>query len=239
MSARWPIIVGHRGAAGLAPENTLRAFQVANALRIDGVEFDVQRTQDGHLIVFHDDMLDRVTDGTGKVAHATLDEIRSLDAGSKFDPLFRGELVPTLRETFEYLVQTDLLVFLELKDPWRYPGIEQAAVDLIREYDLAERVQVRSFHHPALHTLYRLAPDLRLSELWGDHLPTADEAGFRTINALYRLYTAENIAQIHARGQQATAWTVNDPDAARRLIDAGIDGLTTDYPDRLLALFGA
>ncbi len=237
VSKRHPMILGHRGARGLAPENTLASFQVAIDLRADGVEFDVQRTADGHLIVFHDETLDRTTGGTGPVEARTLKEIKRLDAGSMFGARFQGEHIPTLRETFDLLRQTNLLIFLELKDPWRYRGMEAETVALIREYRLEDRVQIRSFYHPALHLCYWLAPEIALSELWGDRLPSAGDVVFKTINAYYPLYTAENLAEIHARGQQATAWTVNDVDAARKLIEVGIDGLTTDYPDRLIALF--
>jgi glycerophosphoryl diester phosphodiesterase len=132
---------------------------------------------------------------------------------------------------------TELLIFLELKDPWLFPGFEAETVALIREYGLVDRVQVRSFYHPALHTLYSQSPDIAISELWFEHLPTDDEVNFKTINAESILYTPENIAQIHRRGQQATAWTVNDLEEARALMAAGIDGLTTDFPDRLLTLF--
>lgn len=236
-SDRRPIIVGHRGARGLAPENTLAAFRVAADLKIDGVEFDVQRTADGELIVFHDDGLDRVTNGSGLVYEKTWAEIKALDAGRHFAPQFAGEPVPTLRETLDYLRATDLLLFVELKDPWRFPQMEAGVVALIRELGLQERTQIRSFYHAALHVVHHIAPEIALSELWWDRLPEDGEVTFKTINAFYPLYTPENIAHIHARGQQVTAWTVNDLDAARELIDAGIDGLTTDYPDRLLTLF--
>jgi len=239
VSQRHPIIVGHRGASGLAPENTLAAFRVAAELGVDGIEFDVQRTADGELIVFHDDELERVTDGSGLVYEKTLAEVKALDAGRWFGAAFAGERVPTLAETFELCRGTDLLLFIELKDPWRFPGVEAAVVEMIRAFDLQERVQIRSFYHAALHVVHHVAPEIALSELWFDHLPTDDEVTFKTINAFYPLYTLENIAHIHARGQQATAWTVNDLDVARALIDAGIDGLTTDYPDRLLTLFEA
>lgn len=233
VSDRHPIIIGHRGAKGLAPENTLSAFMTAAELNIDGVEFDVQRTQDGHLIVFHDENVARTTDGSGLVETLSLETIKTLDAGRRFAPRFEGERIPTLREAFEFLRQTRLLLFIELKEPWRYPGIEAELVRLLREYDLVERVQVRSFYHDALHTIYHLDPEIALSGLWLDRLPSDEEVTFKTINAYYQLYTPENLAHIHRRGQMATAWVVNDVGAARPLIAAGIDGLTTDYPDRL------
>jgi glycerophosphoryl diester phosphodiesterase len=236
-SDRHPTIVGHRGASGLAPENTLAAFQVAADLRVDGVEFDVQRTTDGHLIVFHDDELDRVTDGQGLVYERTLDQLKALDAGVKVDTRFRGERIPTLTETFDLLRNTDLLMFIELKDPWRFPGMEQEVADLIHRYDLVERAQVRSFYHASLHTFFQVAPDISLSSLWYERLPDDHEVTFKVIDVLYALLSRDNIAHVHERGQLVTAWTVDNPDEARRLMEAGIDGLCTNYPDRLLALF--
>ena len=151
VSDRTPMIVGHRGAAGLVPENTLAAFQVAADLRINDVEFDVQCTRDGHLVVFHDNEVDRVTDGSGLIYDMTLDEVKRLDAGRAFYARFRGERVPTLRDT-------DLLLMVELKDPWRFPGVEADVAHLIREYGLADRASVRSFYHSTLHAMFRIAP---------------------------------------------------------------------------------
>lgn len=238
VSDRHPLIVGHRGARGLAPENTLPAFEVAAELEIDGVEFDVQRTADGVLVVFHDDTVERTTTGTGPLAELTLEQVRALDAGARFDGRFAGTRVPTLREALEYLKTTRLLLFIELKDPWRFPGMEQQCVDLVRELGLGPRTQFRSFYHDALHTLYRIAPEIAISELWDDRLPADDEVTFKTVDAPHQLLTPHNIRHMQARGQQVTAWTVNDLERARTLAGAGIDGLCTDYPDRLLALFG-
>jgi len=237
VSNRRPQIVGHRGARGLAPENTLPAFEAAAALEIDGVEFDVQRTVDGALVVFHDDEVDRTTTGTGTLWELTLAQVQALDAGTPFDARFAGTRVPTLREALEYLSSTRLLLFIELKDPWRFPGMAQACVDLVREFGLVERTQFRSFDHDVLYELYGLAPEISLSALWDDRLPADDEVTWKTADAPHQLLTPANIRQMHARGQQVTAWTVNDLDRARALMAAEIDGLCTDYPDRLLTLF--
>jgi glycerophosphoryl diester phosphodiesterase len=107
---------------------------------------------------------------------------------------------------------------------------------LVREWKLVDRVQVRSFYHPVLRQLHEIAPEIAISELWFDHLPEDDETFFKTINSLWTLYTPQALGEIHARGQKATAWTVNDVETAQSLIEMGIDGLTTDYPDRLLPL---
>ncbi len=236
ISTRHPILVGHRGMKGSAPENTLAAFRAAAEAGINGVEFDVQRTKDGCLIVFHDEDLERLAREKGRLEDLTWDEIKDVDVGSGFAPEFQGEHIPTLRQAFDYLRQTDLLLFIELKEPWRYAGIEAALVALIREYDLVPRVQVRSFYHDSLYEVYRLAPEISLSGLWLDRLPGDDEVTFKTVNAFYPLLTPENIAHMHARGQKVTAWVVDDLEAARTLIAAGIDGITSDRPELLIPL---
>lgn len=232
----YPVVVGHRGASGLAPENTLAAFRLAIELKIDGIELDVQRSSDGELVVFHDDELDRTTDGTGALLTKTLEELKKLDAGRWFDQKFAGERIPTLRETFELCRDARIIIHIELKDPFLFPGIERQVIDLIREFNFVERCQLRSFDHESLLRAYEIAPEMAFSELWYHQLPGDDETNFRTINAYHELYNPEAIVTIHQRGQKATAWTVNDPEVARRLIEAGVDGLTTDYPDRLLKL---
>lgn len=231
-----PLIVGHRGAAGLAPENTLAAFQAAIELDLDGVEFDVQRSADGTLIVMHDEALNRTTNGSGAVREWAWQELQQLDAGSWFHELFRGEKIPSLAEVFDCLRDSDLILHIELKSPTLYPGIEAQVADLIRIWDLVERVQVRSFHHPSLHTMFHYAPEIALSELRYDRLPTPDEFSFKTINALHKLVTSEAIEQLHSAGKKITVWTVNDTDLARRLMAMGVDEITSDYPDRLLSL---
>lgn len=236
VSSRRPIIIGHRGAAGLAPENTLPAFQVAIELGIDGIEFDVQRSKDGVPVVFHDEDLERLTTGTGKLWDKTLDELQALTIKTDQDD-FGDVRIPALQEVFDFVRQAGQLLMIELKEPWRFPGIEEQVIALVRRYDLVERTQIRSFYHDALHTVHRLAPEIAVSELWLDRLPKDDEVIYKTVNAHHALYTAAEIERLHRRGVQVTAWTVDDLAEAQRLKDAGIDGLTTNYPDRLLTLF--
>ncbi len=236
VSQRKPILVGHRGAAGLAPENTLPAFQVAIDLGIDGIEFDVQRSRDGVPIVFHDEDLERLTNGTGKLFDRTLDELRALEIKTDHSA-YTDVHISTLQEVLEFVRQAEQLLMIELKEPWRFPGIEEQVIALIRRYDLVERAQIRSFYHDALHIVHRLAPEIAVSELWLDRLPKDDEVIYKTVNAHHVLYTPEEIERLHRRGVQVTAWTVDDLQEAQRLKDAGIDGLTTNYPDRLLKLF--
>ncbi|HKW54244.1 MAG TPA: glycerophosphodiester phosphodiesterase family protein, partial [Stellaceae bacterium] len=120
---RWPRIIGHRGAALTAPENTLAGFCMAAALNVEWVEFDVRLTSDGRCILLHDDTLDRTTNGRGPVSRLTFDEVRRLDAGSWFSPDFAGQPVPGLEETIGLLAQLNVGAVVELKPA---PGAEAA-----------------------------------------------------------------------------------------------------------------
>ncbi len=237
ISERKPIIIGHRGALQVAPENTIPAFEAALNAGADGVEFDVQRTVDGHLVIFHDEDVSRTTDGTGMLPEMTLAQLQSLDAGSWFDEQFRGARILTLSEFFDWAKGNDLLLFLELKEPYRYTGIERQIVDRIREYDLVERLQVRSFYHANLFELHKIAPEISISELWLRHIPWKAEVVYKTVNLMYGLYTQENIAEFHEWGRSVTAWVVDDLDDARRLMEWGIDGITTNNPEHILKMF--
>lgn len=237
MSSRPVQITGHRGASGLAPENTLAAFRKAIDLRLDAIEFDVQRSIDGYLVVFHDTELDRLTNGKGLLRERTLASLKALDVGSWFGKEFKDERIPTLHELFNLMRDNNLLLYLEMKDPAFFPNMEDEIAALIQEYGFVERCCVRSFDHDSLHRLHRVAPEIPISELWYTKFPDAEETTYPTLNMMYGLCDASHMAAAHARGQKVTCWTVNELDDAKNLIAMGVDGLTTDYPDRLLTLF--
>ncbi|MFP4324267.1 MAG: glycerophosphodiester phosphodiesterase [Anaerolineales bacterium] len=228
---RRPLVIAHRGASADAPENTLAAFRLALEHGADGIEFDVHQTADGALVVIHDDDLARTTDIRGAVRKVNLADLKTADAGAWFGPAFVGEPVPTLEDVCAWLASNDLLAFVELKAP----DIEDAVAKTLRAAGLAGRVQVRSFDHAALQRFYAVAPEIPISELWYTRIPGAGEHTFPTINGLFALYDAETIAALHARGVAATAWTVNDFEAAERLLAWGIDAITTDHPAETIA----
>jgi len=228
--------MAHRGASGYAPENTMAAFELAVQLGADGIEFDLQRSRDGRLVIFHDEDLKRTTNIEGSLPNLTFDELRKADSGEWFGEAFRGERIPSIEELFDFFRGNDLILAPELKEPSFYPGIEEQVAQVIRAYGFEDRTQVRSFDHDALHRFYKVAPEISISDLWRLRMPNDDEVHYKTIDILFALYTEENLQQIHARGQQATAWVVNDMEAAQNLIAWGIDSIATDYPDQVLAL---
>lgn len=230
-----PLVIGHRGAAGLAPENTLAGIDRALALGADGVEVDVHRSADGALVVIHDRSVQRTTDGRGDVAELSLAELRALDAGAWFDPAYAGERIPTLDEVLDRVASTDVLLFIELKTPQRYPGIEEQVLELVRARGLEERVHVLSFHKPTLRGLVEREPGVVASGLWRLVFPRR-EASLGVVNAWFRAYRARPraVERAHRRGELAMAWVVNRTEDAAWLTALGIDGVTTDYPDRMV-----
>jgi glycerophosphoryl diester phosphodiesterase len=237
--------IAHRGASAVAPPNTLAAFRRAADLGADGVELDVHLCADGVPVVIHDFTVDATTDGSGRVGDMPLAALRELDAGSRFDPAFAGERIPTLEEVFAE-VGGRLLINVELKSmPGSdYPGLEAAVAALIRRHGLAERVLVSSFNPFALRRFRREMPAVPLGFLY-ETAPLSRAA--RLVAALIRLQpqavhpwwgviTPQTVRQAHARGRRVVAWTVDDPAAMARLVKWGVDAIITNYPDRMRPL---
>ncbi len=229
--------IGHRGAAGTHPENTMVSFQWAVELGVDGIEFDVHRTMDGHLVVIHDAMVDRTTNGSGMIMAMGLAEIRALDAGVKKDARFAGERIPTLQELIR-AIPAEVQLFLELKaGTVHYPGIEADVVRVLREEGTMGRVQVSSFDHHALKRLHELAPELPLGMLFADNLldpvRLAQEVGAEAIHPAWEWVTEEMVQAAHAAGLKVNTWTVNHPFMLARVKAFGVDGIISDFPEIL------
>jgi len=248
---------GHRGAPGLAPENTLAAFRKAIELGVDALEMDLQVTRDGEVVVIHDETLDRTTDGRGSIADLTLEEVKRGDAGAKFAPAFRGERVPTLREVI-HLVKAGgndrVRLSLEIKFARGLEGkpedIEERVLAVLQAAGFVGRVTVQSFHHPSPAKMKRLDPRIPTGLLVGSrNVPPDPVARVREFQAdyyapEYRLVTADLVQTLHRAGIPLVIWTVNDTAEVRRLIGLGVgslsgDGMISDYPDRVLAVLGA
>ncbi|THF73713.1 glycerophosphodiester phosphodiesterase [Cohnella fermenti] len=231
----------HRGASAYCPENTMAAFVRGIELGANGIETDVQMTADGQLVLIHDELLARTTGSPKLVKDATLEEIKRLDAGSWFDPQFKGERVPTLAELLELVCGTGVQVNLELKNGVvLYPELEEAVIAEVRRYGLTEQVIISSFNHYSLVKCKLLAPEIRTGILYGEGLYEPwDYAGRVRADALHAFYYAvipEWVEQAAARGIVYHPYTVNDAATMRRLVGMGVAGIITDYPDRLAAV---
>ncbi|MBN1967182.1 MAG: glycerophosphodiester phosphodiesterase [Anaerolineae bacterium] len=229
---------GHRGASHDAPQNTLAAFELAAQYGADGVELDVYLTRDGHLVVIHDEAVDKTTDGTGPISAMTLADVKALDAGSRFDAAFAGQRIPTLDEVFE-AVGARLLVNVELKGlSWRQDGLEAAAAQTVARHGMTGRVLISSFNPLRLRRMRRIAPDLPLGLLempgpahWARWLLTG--VRYEAHHPYHVVVTRRYMAWARSHNLRVNTWTVNDPDRMADLRDLGVDLIMTDRPDML------
>jgi glycerophosphoryl diester phosphodiesterase len=229
-----PLVIAHRGASGQLAENTLPAYELAVEQGADMIEIDLRRTQDGALVVAHDEELSGLG-GKGEIAAATLAEVRALDAGG-------GERVPTLDEVLDRLGER-IPFNLELKRGSRamYEGLERAALDAVRERGLLERTLFSSFFDPVLERLRALAPEARLARLFSPRDPErplerARAVKAEAINPWRGLARPELIEAAHAEGLAVYVFTVDEEEEMRSLLDLGVDGIFTNFPDQLRAL---
>jgi glycerophosphoryl diester phosphodiesterase len=203
------------------------------------IETDLQLSRDAHFVAIHDDTLERTTNGHGSVHDFTLGELRQLDAGFWFSSEFAGQKLPTMEEILEFAREHDVVFYLELK-PWAAWGSEHALVGSLRDAGEAARVIILSFDGSTIAAVRRLEPNLMTGLLMDAHAPDAVEraiaVGARQLALRGDLITAELITQAKRHDIQVVAWTINHPAHMQALIEAGVDGIITDYPDRLLAI---
>lgn len=236
-----PLNLAHRGASAHAPENTLAAFRLAADMGADGVELDAKLSRDGEVVVMHDASIDRTTDGTGRVAELTLDELKRLDAGAKFGAQFAGERVPALGEVFDaladrLLINVELTNYNDLRD-----GLEYKVVELIQARGLTERVMVSSFSPLNLRHVKRAAPHIVCGLLYMPDMPLLFRRawlawlipGLDARHPHHSMIDAALVKKLHARRQRVNTWTVNEEADMRRMIEAGVDAIMTDKPDVL------
>ena len=236
-SENRPLILAHRGARTLAPENTVAAFRAAETAGADGVELDVDLSADGVPIVIHDRDVDRTTDGSGLAGSMTLRELKQLDAGVRFAPAAAGERIPTLEEALTCFTGR-MLVNIELKDQGSRQGLEKAVVEVVRQTGAGERVWFSSFKPSMLARVRELAPEIPCGLLYDPRsigvLLLAPVTPYEALHP-YVLMTGERaIRRAHRRGLKVAAWTVNSVDQARQLAAAGIDVLISDVPADLV-----
>ncbi|MNC12257.1 Glycerophosphoryl diester phosphodiesterase [compost metagenome] len=234
----------HRGASAVCPENTMAAFRKSLELGATGIETDVQMSSDGGLVLIHDESLKRTAGADGYVKDKTLSQLLELDAGSWFGPEFKGERLPTLEELLDLLQERDTVLNIELKNGFfMYPGMEEKVIAAVRDYGMSERVVLSSFNHYSLAYCKSLAPEIRTGILYGEGLYRPwDYAATLQADALHAYHYAvlpEFVSEASEHNVVYHPWTVNDPGRMKELIDAGVAGIITDYPDVLAGLLAA
>jgi glycerophosphoryl diester phosphodiesterase len=245
-TCRRPIVLAHRGGGGLAPENTLAAFDNGLSFGSDGIELDVHLARDGIAVVIHDPTIDRTTDGSGAVADVDAEGLAAFDAGYRFtrDGSYpwrgRGCRIPRLRDV---LARVACPALIELKTP--APELAAAVVDDVRAAGADDRVLIGSFHTAALDAIRARAPHLRRGAdreailALANVVPSPDRSsaiGFHSFQVPEafsgeRIVTPEFVRRAHALGADVIVWTVDRAEDVRRLLDWGVDGIITDRPD--------
>jgi glycerophosphoryl diester phosphodiesterase len=225
-----PLRFGHRGASGYMPENTLASFQKAIEIGVAMIELDIHRCKSGEIIVMHDDMVDRTTNGHGLVADFTLDALKMLDAG-------KGEKIPTLEEVLD-MVDRQVGVVVELKEE---AVVEQAA-QIIQRYIsekgwTSDQFSVTAFDHYLLRTFHALCPAIPLGAILAgnpiEYAEFGERLGATSVNMAYPFLTQNFVDDAHKRGLLVFAWPVDEIRDIERMKSLGVDGIFSNFPDRI------
>jgi len=246
-AAPRPLVFGHRGARGLAPENTSAAFDRGVEAGADGLELDVRSTRDGEAVVCHDATLDRTTDASGPLSSFTARELASVDAGYRFRGAnggfpFRGRglRLPMLRDV---LARYRHPLIVELKDDSR--DLARAVVALVQEAGAGPRVTIGSFHRAVVGEVRRVDPGIATGAatlevrvaLYGSWLGwSPPRPGYRALQVperrgVHRVVSPRLVRAAHRSGVAVQVWVVDEPDRIRKLLGWGVDGIITDRPD--------
>ncbi|MBS4200564.1 glycerophosphodiester phosphodiesterase [Bacillus sp. FJAT-49732] len=242
-------IFGHRGCMGIYPENTMISFKKAIEQGVDGLEIDVHMTKDGEIVVIHDEKLDRTTDGMGYIKDLSLAEIKEYSAGAKFTHLphynesWKLESVPTLQEVLGLLAPYDIELNIELKTYLvDYEGIEEKVLNVVKQYGNNRNVIYSSFHLPTLIRIKKWDPSSKIAFLYehqlphpNDYIQTFDMEGMHISK---RIVLMRNLYLKNLDGS-IRVWTVNDPLEINELLDAGVNAIISDFPERALLIRNA
>ncbi len=233
-----PQLIAHRGGRANTPENTLAAFRNAISTGADWLEFDVQRSVDGVLVVIHDKTVDRTTNGTGRVVDLTFEQLRALDAG-------HGEKIPTFKEVIILAKKAGVGILPEIKSPDLYPGIDVEVLAEIKEVDYLEHAGIQSFDHDLLDSVLRIEPQARvcpLFGLWQLNLGESQISSAKTLCPMGEMVVINPwmIRQAHQQGRQIYVWfgVIEHPIVMRLLLAMGADGLMVDDPAALANVLG-
>ncbi|MDG7038826.1 MAG: glycerophosphodiester phosphodiesterase [Nitrososphaerota archaeon] len=237
-----PLLYGHRGARGHAPENTIPSFDIATKMGVDGFELDVHESRDGKLVVMHDDTVNRTTDGEGAIISMNSDKIKRLDAGIKFGDKWKGTNVPFLEEVLDAF--SEFKIKIELKHSSKvYPHIEEKLLEAVKSRKMLDNIQFISFDFDAIKNISEL--DRRATTgilIFGKPLWFIDKArklGSEWIQAFYGLIDGDDVELLHKGGLKIGVWTINDAADVRNMLSIGADDLTSDYPDVLVKMLKA
>jgi glycerophosphoryl diester phosphodiesterase len=259
-SADRPLVIAHQGGDGIWPGDTMYAFEKAVEIGADVLEMDAHITRDGHIVLMHDEEVDRTTDGTGVIEEMTLDELKQLDAAYQWSNddertfPYRGQgiRVPTLEELFQKFPNMRYVIEIKLTEK----PIAQPLCDLIRRHNMQDKVMIASFHDEAMQNFRATCPEIATSASRGEVttfviLGKVFLSGFvapqyEAIQPPYEPSESKNIPimtkrfirEAHAKNIAVEPWTVDDPELMKQYIEWGVDGIITDRPDLMIEVLG-
>ncbi|MDM5427972.1 glycerophosphodiester phosphodiesterase [Bacillus mycoides] len=240
--------IAHRGASAYAPEHILEAYQLGQQLKGDYIEIDLQMTKDGHLVAMHDETLNRTTNSTGFVKDHTLDEIKQLNAGSffnkKYPNLAKKEFEDTKIPILEEIIETfghNANYYIETKSPDEYPRMEEKLLEIINHYQINDKVIIQSFSEESLRKIHSLNDNIPLVQLLSYkkavQLTDSEIEKYKTycigLGMNYKYIDAAYVKKIKNYGLEVHPFTVDNEKDMKKLLVWGVDGMFTNYPDRL------
>ncbi len=230
--------IAHRGFNGRYPENTLLAFEKAYEAGADGVELDVRMSKDGQAVIFHDETIDRLTSGTGKVNELTVKELQAIPITNPLQSDQKQQYIPTLKEYLSWVQGKALLTNIELKSKDELEdGLKMQVVSIIRQFDLEENLIISSFNSKYIQRVKHFMPSLKTALLLHSctekSIQLADDLNADYIHLKKGSLNPRNILMAKGFGLLINTWTVNDVDDLKTANRLGVNGIITDYPDRL------
>ncbi len=235
-------ILGHRGAMGDRPENSAISFKKALSDGADGIEFDVHLTSDGVPVVIHDEKVDRTTNGSGLISKMTFQEIKELDIVFKQGQIQnKKEKILSLEETLELTASESKLINIELKQgPVIYPGLEEKVVELIKSFNIEDKVIISSFNHYSIKMLKDIYPDIECGLLYmaGIYQPWvyARRLGVEAIHPFLASINEELVQACHENNILVNVFGANDSASISKMLSIGVDCIITDYPGLAVGL---
>lgn len=237
-------IYGHRGCMGTLPENTLLGFRQAIELGADGIEIDVHMTKDGEIVVIHDEILDRTTNGSGYVKDHSLKEIKQFSAGMNYahfpnyEEAWNLERIPALQEVLELLAPYKIELNIELKTcHFRYEHLEEKVLSLVKEYGDGRKVVYSSFHLPSILRIKQIDQNAEIAWLLDQQIShPKDYLQSLELEALHlsRGTFFSDVFSYKDLLEKTRIWTVNDIDGLKQLLDLGVNTIITDFPEKAL-----
>ncbi|WP_088344364.1 glycerophosphodiester phosphodiesterase [Bacillus cereus] len=240
--------IAHRGASAFAPEHTIAAYRLGQQMNGDYIEIDLQMTKDGHLVAMHDETLNRTTNGTGLVKEHTLEEVKQLNAGSFFNEKypnlakkeFENVKVPTLTEIIKTFGH-NANYYIETKSPNEYPGMEEKLLEIINHYEIQDKVIIQSFSEESLQKIHGLNSNISLVQLLpykkAVQLTELEIEKYKTycigLGMNYKYIDSDYVKKIKKSGLEVHPFTVDNEKDMKKLLSWGVDGMFTNYPDRL------